>query len=160
MKQNIKPCLELHLPDKAKAGTVVPGEAWFDAAETHLVSAHAVFVGDPAGAFMLGWSAMHKTAKGIAATGGCRIEGETHGKIVDYLCCVFSDMANQEKGLVRLASTGRNSVSYDDPRIADRRVCGEVLKLAARLLDAARAGVQPAVVKPIPPPPRPSGSNA
>jgi hypothetical protein len=33
MKQNIKPCLELPLPDKAKAGTAVPDEAWFAAAE-------------------------------------------------------------------------------------------------------------------------------
>jgi hypothetical protein len=153
MKQNIKPCLELHLPDKAKAGTAVSDEAWFAAAAAHLVSARSVFDSDPAGAFMLGWSAMHKIAKGLAATGGCRVEGETHGKIVDYLCCVFDGLSNTEKGLVRLASTGRNSVSYDDPRVVDRRMCSDVLALAKRLLDAARTGVLPAVAKRIPPPP-------
>ena len=153
MKRNIKPCLEEHFPGKAKPGSSIPGEVWFDAAFAHLSSARMIFDSDPAAAFLLGWTAMHKTAKGIAAVGGSRLEGETHGKVVDFLCCVFADMSNPEKGLVRRASTGRNSLSYDDPRIVDRAICRDVLALAERLVDAARAGVQPKPVKRIPPPP-------
>ena len=33
MKKNITPCLEQHLPDKAKFGSAVPEDAWFDAAQ-------------------------------------------------------------------------------------------------------------------------------
>ena len=39
---------------------------------------------DPSGAFMLAWASMHNTAKGVAAVGGARLEGETHGKVVDF----------------------------------------------------------------------------
>ena len=154
MKKNIKPCLEAHLPDKAKPGNSVPAEAWFAASEANLASAHAVCDIDPSGAFMLGWASMYKTAKGIAAVGGVRLEGETHGKVVDFLCCVFADLTNLEKGLVRRASAGRNTLSYDDPRVVDRRVCGDILALATRLLAAARGGVQPKPVRKIPPPPK------
>jgi hypothetical protein len=153
MKTNIKPCLEQHLPEKAKAGNAVPAEAWFAAAEAHLLSAGMISDVDPSGAFILGWASMHKTAKGIAAIGGCRLEGETHGKVVDFICCVFADLTNLEKGLVRAASTGRNALSYDDPRVTDRRTCGEVLALATRLLAAARGDAQPKPVLKIPPPP-------
>lgn len=153
MKKNIKPCLEQHLPEKAKPGTAVPSGAWFDAADAHLRSAQAVIETDPSGAFMLAWSAMHKTAKGVAADGGVRLEGETHGKVVDFLCCVFTALSDREKGLVRHASTGRNSLSYDDPRMSDRRLADEVLALADRLLAAARSGAQPKDIRKIPPPP-------
>jgi len=153
MKSNIKPCLEKCLPDKAKAGNAVPAEAWFEASEAHLTSARAVASADPSGAFMLAWASMHNMAKGIAAVGGCRLEGETHGKVVDFICCVFADLTNSEKGLVRAASTGRNSLSYDDPRVVDGRLCADVLALGKRLLAAARDGVQPKPVRKIPPPP-------
>jgi hypothetical protein len=96
---------------------------------------------------------MHNTAKGVAAVGGARLEGETHGKVVDFLCCVFDGLTNTEKGLVRRASTGRNSLSYDDPRLFDRRVCDDILALAAKLLAAARSRTQPKPTKKIPPPP-------
>lgn len=33
---------------------------------------------------MLAWASMHNTAKGVAAVGGARLEGETHGKVVDF----------------------------------------------------------------------------
>ena len=62
MKQNIKPCLEAHLPGKVKPGNVVSADAWFDVAEAHLQSARAVIDGDPAGSFLLSWESMHKTA--------------------------------------------------------------------------------------------------
>jgi hypothetical protein len=153
VKQNIRSCLEQHLPEKAKPGNLVAATVWFDAAESHLRSARAISSDDPGGAFMLGWASMHKTAKGIAAIGGCRIEGETHGKVVDFICCVFSDLSNGEKGLVRLASTGRNTLSYDDPSAVDTRLRDDVLSLANRLLAAARAGVQPHSIRKIPPPP-------
>ena len=153
MKKNITPCLKQHLPDKAKFGTAVPGDAWFDAAAAHLKSARLVIDTDPSGAFMLAWASMHNTAKGVAAVGGARLEGETHGKVVDFLCCVFDNLTNTEKGLVRRASTGRNRLSYDDPRLFDRRVCDDILTLAARLLTAARSGIQPPVARKIPPPP-------
>lgn len=153
MKKNITPCLEQHLPEKAKFGNVVPPGAWFDAAAGHLASAQATVDTDPSGAFMLGWESMHKTAKGIAGIGGARLEGETHGKVVDFLCCVFESLTNTEKGLVRRASTGRNTLSYDDPRVVDRRLCDDILALATKLLTAARSGTQPKAVRRIPPPP-------
>ena len=154
MKKNITPCLEQHLPEKAKPGNVVPPEAWFEAAAAHLASARAITDADPSGAFMLGWESMHKTAKGVAGVGGARLEGETHGKVVDFLCCVFESLTTTEKGLVRRASTGRNSLSYDDPRLVDRRLCNDILALAAQLLAAARSGTQPKAARKIPPPPR------
>ena len=128
----------------------MPPEAWFDAAAAHLKSARLVINSDPSGAFTLAWAAIHNTAKGIAAVGGARLEGETHGKIVDFLCCVFDSLTNTEKGLVRRASTDRNSLSYDDPRLFDRRVCNEILALAEKLLAAARSGTQPKVLRKIP----------
>jgi hypothetical protein len=153
MKKNIKPCIEQHLPDKARPGTAVPSDVWFDAAEAHVRSARAIIDADPSGAFLLGWSAMHKTAKGVAADGETRLEGETHGKVVDFLCCVFAGLSDKEKGLVRRPSTGRNSLSYDDPRVSDRRVIDDVISLAERLLAAGRSGTQPKDTRPIPPPP-------
>lgn len=153
MKKNITACLEQHLPEKAKPGSAVPPAAWFDAAAAHLASAQAIIATDPSGAFMLGWESMHKTAKGVAGVGGARLEGETHGKIVDFLCCVFESLTNTENGLVRRASTGRNNLSYDDPRVVDRRLCDDVRALAARLLVAARSGTQPKTSRKIPPPP-------
>ncbi len=96
MKPNIKPCLEEHFPGKAKPGSSIHGDVWFDAASAHLSSARMIFDSDPSAAFLLGRTAMHKTAKGVAAIGGSRLEGETHGKVVDFLCCVFADMSNAE----------------------------------------------------------------
>lgn len=157
MKKNIVPCITQHLPGSAKPGTIVSEDAWFDAAERHLSSAEAILENDPAGAYRLGWAAMHKTAKGIAAIGKLRLEGESHGKIVDFLTCVFDMMDNVDKGTVRLASTGRNNLAYDDPRVVDARIVGNVLNLAARMLAAARAGAMPKArpvpKKRIPPPP-------
>jgi hypothetical protein len=153
MKQNIRPCLEQHLPEKAKPGDLVNEAVWFDAAESHLHSARTILDDDPGGAFMLGWASMHKTAKGLAALGRCRLEGETHGKVVDFLCCVFDGLSSRDKGLVRLASTGRNTLSYDNPTVIDVRLCVEVLNLASLLLAAARTGRQPVRTKKIPPPP-------
>jgi hypothetical protein len=157
LKKNIVPCAAKHLPEKAKKGNTIPDTAWFEAAEKHLVSARTIFAHDPAGAHMLGWTAMHKIAKGIAATGGLRLENETHGKVVDFLTCVFDEMDNIDKGAVRLASTGRNNLAYDDPSVVDVRVVNDVLSLADRMLVAARAGVMPAArptpKKKIPPPP-------
>ena len=97
---------------------------------------------------------MHKTAKGIAASEGWRIDGETHGKIVDFLCCVFPELTSFEKSLVREASTGHNTMSYDDPRKIDRRIRADVIVLAQWLRAAATNSkpVAPAR-KRIPPPP-------
>ena len=154
MKQNIKPCLEQHLPDKAKPGNAISAELWFTSAERHIASAKAIIDNDASGAFLLGWQAMHDTAKGLAALGNCRLENETHGKIVDFLVCVFDQLDDFDKGLVRRASSGRNALSYDDPENADVMVCNEVLRVASKLLAAARAGKQPPRSRRrIPPPP-------
>ena len=82
MRQHINPCLEQHLPDKVKRGTSVEAGQWFDAAAAHVASALLVLDADPSGSVLLGWAAMHKTAKGIVAFGDCRLENETHGKMV------------------------------------------------------------------------------
>ena len=154
MKDLIKPCLERHLPDKAKPGNKIAAETWFTAAEAHIKTATLVLDDDANGSMLLGWAAMHKTAKGVAALGGCRLENETHGKIVDFLCCVFAELTDSEKGLVRAASTGRNAGSYDDPTSTDPYLCQQVITLATRLLAGARAGELPAAAKKrIPPPP-------
>ena len=156
MNPNTKRCLETHLPDKAKPGTVVPAKAWFDAATAHLRSARAIMDFDPSGAATLAWAAMHKTAKAIAALGGCRIEDETHGKVVDFLLCVYPEMSDMEKGLVRATSKGRNVANYDDPRDVDPRLAIAGLALAERILDASRdqTPIAPAPRRIPPPPPK------
>lgn len=137
-----------------KVGTAVPAEAWFDAAGAHLTSARTIFASDPASAATLGWLVMHKTAKGTIAAGGLRLENETHGKIVDFLCCVFDELTDLERGVVRAASTGRNTMSYDDPRQVNPHAAEQVLALAERLLTAARSDSKVAPPKRrIPPPP-------
>lgn len=74
--------------------------------------------------------------------------------MVDFLCCVFPELSNLEKGLVRRASTGRNSLSYDDPRVVDTQVCKDILTLAEKLLTGARSNGLPTAAKEVPPPPR------
>ena len=151
-----KACVEQHFPDKVKVGTAVPPDAWFDAADAALLSARTVLARDPVSAGTLGWSAMHKIAKGIVAAGGLRLENETHGKIVDFLHCVFVELTNEERGVVRAASTERNTMSYDDPRQANPRAAEQVLALTERMLTAARDETEIAPPKRRIPPPPPS----
>ena len=153
MNVNIKPCGEKWLPDKAKTGVSVESVDWFASAKRHVGSAEEIFLANPAGSMLLAWSAMHNTAKGLAAIDNLRLENETHGKIVDFLCCVFPTLTDRDKGLIRFASTGRNTLAYDNPRNVDLKVATAILQLARRLLVAAAGGTEPA--KPIPPPPPP-----
>jgi hypothetical protein len=69
------------------------------------------------------------------------LEGETHGKIVHFLTCVFDGMGDRGHRFGTQASTGRNNLAYDDRRVVDQRVCLDVLDLAERILEAARASI-------------------
>lgn len=114
----IRKCLELHLVDKAKNGNQVPAADWYDVADQHLKSAQATINSDPNGALILCWAALHKTAKGLAAVSGCRLHDETHGKVADFLICVFeADLTDRERGLIRTIQAGRNLASYDSPKL-------------------------------------------
>ena len=92
-------------------------------------------------------------SKGLTALANCRLEGESHGKVVDFLACVFGALSDRDKGMIRRASTGRNALSYDNPANPDIAFCQAALDLASRLLAAARAGSLPERAKKIPPPP-------
>jgi hypothetical protein len=157
LKSNVIPCAEAHLPEYAKRGNAVPASAWLEAAARHLASARAILDDDPAGAHTLAWTAMHKIAKGIAASGGLRIENETHAKMAAFLICVFDAMDDIDKGRVRFAQTARNNLSYDDPRLVDQRIVRDIVDLAERMLEAARTDempkARPLPKKRIPPPP-------
>ncbi len=98
MKRNIKPCLEEHFPGKAKPGTAISDETWFGAAATHLQSARTILDLDPAAAFLLGWESMHKTAKGIAAVAGCRLEGKLTARSSTSCVVCSSTCRNLRKG--------------------------------------------------------------
>ncbi len=137
MKANIKPCIERHLVEKAKGGnTVQPGD-WFDTADAHLVSVAAIINNDPNGAIILTWAAMLKTGKGLAATGGYRLQDETHGKIVDFR--VFDWLTDQEKGIIRSIQMGRNAAAYDNPKLVNKGLAGAAFNLARPMLTNARS---------------------
>jgi hypothetical protein len=153
LKERIKPCLEEHFFDKVKSGTAVVAEAWFASAERHLSSARTIISADPSGALLLSWQAMHDLAKGLTALANCRLEGESHGKVVDFLVCVYEALSDRDKGTIRRASTGRNALSYDNPASPDVVFCEAAVVLAERLLTAARSGTLPAVQRKVPPPP-------
>ncbi len=120
MKKNIIPCLEQHLPEKAKPGNVVPPEAWFEAAAAHLASARAITDADPSGAFMLGWESMHKTAKGVAGVGGARLETSRCSKIRDSTGGRQEDPAASEgvtcSGLPTHGLLIHNTLRHDESR--------------------------------------------
>lgn len=141
MKANIKPCIEQHLVEKAKGGNTVPADDWFDTADAHLTSVAAIINSDPNGAIILTWDAMHKTGKGLAATGGYRLQEETHGKVVDFLICVFSALTDQEKGIIRSIQMGRNAAAYDNPTLVSKGLAGAAFNLARQLLSDARTYV-------------------
>lgn len=140
MNLEVRRCLDLHLVDKAKPGTAVSADAWFAAARQHLDSTAAIINADPNGAVLLAWACMHKTAKGLAALVGHRLHDETHGKMVDFLLCVFGPVLEErEAGVIRLIQQGRNMASYDQPMAFSGRLTAEAFNVALRLLNVAQA---------------------
>src|SRR5688500_5388060 len=100
MRRTAPPCLAQHLADKLKSPNVVPAAEWFNSAERHQKSAQVIINDDPAGALQLAWSAMHDLAKGAAAASGLRLDGETHGKVADFLACAYAgELEDKELGL-------------------------------------------------------------
>ena len=141
MKANIRVCVERHLVEKARGGNVVPPGDWFDAAETHLVSVAKILNDDPTGATNLVWSAMHKIAKGLVTIEGMRLQDETHGKIVDFLLCVFDDLTDKERGIVRAIQQGRNAGAYDNPTLSNPALAA-AFNLARKMLTEARSYIE------------------
>lgn len=138
MNDSRGPCLQTHLADKAKTPNVVPAAAWLESAARHHRSATKIINDDPSGALQLAWSAMHDIAKAAAAAEGHRLENETHGKIADFLICVFADqLSDEERGVVRTLQRRRNVSSYDDPRNHQGPAVGASVNLVSRLLHAA-----------------------
>jgi len=144
MRQTAQTCLDQHLADKVKTPNVVPAADWFESAERHQRSATSIINDDPAGALQMAWSAMHDIAKGAAAALGFRLDGETHGKVADFLACAFADeLEDKELGLIRTVSGRRNSSSYDDPRVRQSPMIGIAVNLAAKMTGIAHANLAP-----------------
>jgi hypothetical protein len=80
---------------------------------------------------------MHKTAKGLVALAGCRLADETHGKVADFLTCVFDELSDLDRGLIRTVQGGRNLMMYDNPKQVHPLLTGQAYNLATRLLDAS-----------------------
>ncbi|MFA5565495.1 MAG: hypothetical protein WC184_07565 [Acidimicrobiia bacterium] len=136
MKDQTASCLQQHLLDKLKAPNVVPASAWVASAHRHHQSAALIINHDPAGALQMIWSAMHDLAKACSASLGQRLEGETHGKVADFLTCIFADLlSDKELGLIRLLHSRRNASSYDDPRVAQGPLIGSAVNLGAKMVD-------------------------
>lgn len=138
MTEVIVGCLDECFPDKSKPGTSVSAVDWLDVAAVHVVSARTILATDPNGARALAWQAMHKVGKALAAIGGRRVEGETHGRMVDFLQCCFPAMPAQHKGLIRATQLDRNTGAYDDPKTTDHRRVSDGIELADTMIKAAR----------------------
>lgn len=149
MKKALKPCIERHLADKVKAPNVVPATDWFDSALRHQKSATLIINDDPAGALQLAWSAMHDLAKGAAAAAGLRLDAETHGKVTDFLACVYQDqLEEKELGLIRAVQGGRNRSSYDDPKAGRGPIVGAAVNLSGKMTRLAIERLMPPTDEP------------
>jgi hypothetical protein len=137
-RRHLDGCVEQHLIEKAKRGTVVGADVWFDGAEKNLASVTTILNDDANGAATLVWLALHNIAKGLVAAADYRLEGETHGKVVDFLLCAFPDLPDADKGLIRDVQQGRNRGAYDDPRTASSARAARAHNLAKNLLEQAR----------------------
>ena len=92
----------------------------------------------------MAWSAMHDIAKGAAAASGLRLDGETHGKIADFLACTYADeLDDRERGLIRTVHGHRNKSSYDDPRVSQGPMIGAAVNLAGKMIQIAIANLAP-----------------
>jgi len=142
MRQTAQTCLNQHLADKLKTPNVVAATDWFASAERHQRSATSIINDDPAGALQMAWSAMHDIAKGAAAALGFRLDGETHGKVADFLACAYAnELEDEELGVIRTVSGRRNSSSYDDPRVSQGPMIGIAVNLAAKMTGIAYANL-------------------
>lgn len=136
MTRAIQGCLEQHLVDKAKTGVqgVVPTTAWLGSADKHIESATTIINSDPVGSLALSWMAMHNIAKAAAASIGFELVDETHGKIADFLACVFrDDLSDAEAGLIQTIRGGRNATIYGNPAMPQTPLIGHAANLASKL---------------------------
>jgi hypothetical protein len=141
MKETIKKCLEQHLVDKAKTrGSIVPAEVWLDSTDKHIASAKTIINSDPVGSLVLSWLAMHNIAKAAAASIGAELVEETHGKVADFLACIFSaDLTDEEAGLIQTIRGGRNAMIYGNPAMPQSALIGRAANLATKLRSLAAA---------------------
>ena len=135
MADTIKVCLEQHLIEKARATiAIVPSSDWLDAADKHISSAALIINSDPVGSLSLSWLAMHNIAKAAAASIGYELIDETHGKVADFLGCVFaSELEDREVGLIQSVRGGRNATIYGNPTMVQTPLIGSAANLAVKL---------------------------
>ncbi len=140
----IRVCLDKHLIEKAHPGVQVPAEAWLTAAGTHITSARALLGSDPVGSITLSWLSCHNIAKATVAHAGFRLKDETHGKIADFLGCVYGPVLTPEqRGAIQQIRDARNAMTYGDPRHPQNRLVGLAVTVAERLHDLASAVTAP-----------------
>lgn len=139
MNVDIRSCLDRHLVGKLKTPTSVTPQSWYQGAALDLNSAGQIIGTNPNGSIILTEAALLKIAKGLAASVNMRIDGETHGMMISFLTCVFSDLTDKEQGLLRRTQTARNSSMYQDPTRVDNSITGNGYNLARRLLAEANA---------------------
>lgn len=139
MKTIIKTCLEQHLVEKARAqAVIVPSSAWLDSADKHIASAKAIINSDPVGSLTLSWLAMHNLAKAAAASIGFELSDETHGKVADFLACIFgANLTDEEAGLIQTVRGGRNATIYGNPAMPQGQLIGRAVNLAIKLRSLA-----------------------
>lgn len=141
MADTVKACLEQHLVEKARAArTIVPMADWLDAADKHIASAQSIINSDPVGSLSLSWLAMHNIAKAAAASIGYELVDESHGKVADFLGCVFAaDLEPREVGLIQSVRGGRNATIYGNPKLVQTPLIGAAANLAVKLRHLASA---------------------
>jgi hypothetical protein len=141
MKATIRKCLEQHLVEKAKTGrSIVPAPVWLESADKHIASAKTIINSDPVGSLVLSWLAMHNIAKAAAASVGFELVDETHGKVADFLACIFrTDLTDEEAGLIQTIRGGRNAMIYGNPAMPQSALIGRAGNLASKLRSLASA---------------------
>jgi hypothetical protein len=128
-------CLEVHLVDKARNEAVSQEVVWFEIARSNLSSAMSLVQTDLNGSMILLWSSLQKVAKGMVSRCGCRVEGETHGKIADFLrCCFAGHLEPRQLDRLHLLREGRNVTSYGRPDSPNPKLISEGFAMADRML--------------------------
>lgn len=138
----IRGCRDRHLAGKVRPDQRGFARAWCDAAEANFTSARSLLNSDANGALILTWAGMHKIAKALVGLGNHRLEGETHGKVADFLACCFADALDErQRALFQQLRSDRNVGAYDDPTRVNTRLVAEGLNLARLLVPTIRGWV-------------------
>jgi hypothetical protein len=126
----------------AKPAKVTSASSWFEQASSTFEIANSLEKNLPRRAMTLAWDSLHDLAKALAEVAGRRLEGESHGRLVDFLVCVFEPPASAQRA-IRLAQTRRNELSYVRPTIPNPAELKLILRIAGELIERARPLCQP-----------------